>query len=196
LIAGALCLELCNTIARRYTDAPVDYLPDYPALLRWAVHAGALDLSTGAELEQVAARRPRDGARVLAVTRELRTAIHTAFLAVVECGVPDQGAVALLDGHVRRAFAARRLISGSSGADWEWADGDAPMRPLWPVALSAASLLTSPDLARVRECAGRAEGCGWLFLDTGRGSGRRWCSMELCGNRSKARRHYHRAQHR
>lgn len=32
--------------------------------------------------------------------------------------------------------------------------------------------------------------CGWLFVDeTGNGR-RRWCSMELCGNRTKVRRHY------
>jgi predicted RNA-binding Zn ribbon-like protein len=196
LIGGALCLELCNTIARRYTDAPVEHIPDYPALLRWSEHARALDASTAAQLNHLAARRPGDGAQVLAISRDLRTAIHTTFLAAVEHGAPDPAALALLDGHVRGAFAARRLIAAPSGAQWKWADGDPLMRPLWPVALSAAALLTSPDLARVRECAGRADGCGWLFLDTGRGSGRRWCSMELCGNRSKARRHYRRAQHR
>src|SRR5438094_835516 len=34
--------------------------------------------------------------------------------------------------------------------------------------------------------------CGWLFTNpTGR---RRWCSMALCGNRAKARRHAHRTR--
>jgi predicted RNA-binding Zn ribbon-like protein len=195
LIAGALGLELCNTIARRYTKAPVDYLPDYPALLHWAVNARALDVATGAELARLAASRPSSAARALAAAHELRAAIHTTFLAVVEHGAPNADALALLDGHVRGAFAARRLAATSSGAAWQWTDANPFMRPLWPVALSAASLLTSAEIARVRECAGRADGCGWLFLDTGRGSGRRWCSMELCGNRSKVRRHYQRAQH-
>jgi predicted RNA-binding Zn ribbon-like protein len=195
-IGGALCLELCNTISRRYTDTPVEHLPDYPALLRWAEQARALDASAAAELKHLAARRPDDGARALASARELRTAIHTTFLSTVEHGAPDPVALTLLDDHVRGAFAARALVAAPSGAQWEWAQGDPLMRPLWPVALSAASLLTSPDLARVRECAGRPDGCGWLFIDTGRGSGRRWCSMELCGNRSKARRHYRRASQR
>jgi predicted RNA-binding Zn ribbon-like protein len=40
----------------------------------------------------------------------------------------------------------------------------------------------------VRECSG--DTCGWLFVDTSRNHSRRWCDMEDCGNRAKARRHY------
>jgi len=29
----------------------------------------------------------------------------------------------------------------------------------------------------------------WLFLDTSRGGKRRWCSMQVCGNREKVSRH-------
>jgi predicted RNA-binding Zn ribbon-like protein len=62
--------------------------------------------------------------------------------------------------------------------------------PLWPAALSAAELLTSPLLERVRECASPT--CGWLFLDLSRNSTRRWCDMLSCGNRAKARRFHER----
>jgi predicted RNA-binding Zn ribbon-like protein len=58
------------------------------------------------------------------------------------------------------------------------------------VVWSAASLLISPDLRFVRECAGSP--CGWLFLDKSRNHARRWCSMQYCGNRAKSRRHYRR----
>jgi predicted RNA-binding Zn ribbon-like protein len=196
LIAGALCLELCNTIARRHTDAPVEHLSDYPTLLRWALGAGALDARAAEECRRAGERRPGRAQSALAVTRELRTAMHAAFLAAAERRPADPHAVAVLDGHVRRAFAARTLVAAPSGAQWGWVDTDVLMRPLWPVALSAAALLTSADLVSVRECAGRANGCGWLFLDAGRGGGRRWCAMELCGNRAKARRHHRRAQRR
>ena len=63
---------------------------------------------------------------------------------------------------------------------------------IWAVARSAADLLTSADLKRVGVCAG--EGCGWLFFDTSKNNSRRWCAMEDCGNRAKARRHYQRSQ--
>lgn len=49
------------------------------------------------------------------------------------------------------------------------------------LALALLDLLQSPDLARLREC----PRCTHLFLDHGRGPGRRWCSMARCGNRAK-----------
>ena len=63
---------------------------------------------------------------------------------------------------------------------------------LWHVARSAAELLTSGDLGRVRGCA--SEECGWVFLDTTRNRSRRWCDMKECGNREKARRFYQRSR--
>jgi predicted RNA-binding Zn ribbon-like protein len=56
-------------------------------------------------------------------------------------------------------------------------------RFLWPVALSAAELLTSSDLERLGQCGGAD--CGWIFLDTSRNRRRQWCTMQDCGNRAK-----------
>ncbi len=50
------------------------------------------------------------------------------------------------------------------------------------VVLSMEDLLRSDQFARLREC----RRCTHLFLDQGRGVGRRWCSMARCGNRAKA----------
>lgn len=50
------------------------------------------------------------------------------------------------------------------------------------LALSLFDLMRRDDLGRLCEC-GR---CSHLFLDHGRGPGRRWCSMARCGNRAKA----------
>ena len=61
-------------------------------------------------------------------------------------------------------------------------------RMLWPVTRSAAELLVSGELSRVRTCAN--DTCGWLFMDTSKNRSRRWCDMNDCGNRAKARRHY------
>ena len=194
LIAGALCLELCNTTSRRYTDSPIEGLPDYRALLSWAAATGALDECTATRLRRAADREPSSADRALAAAHELRGCMHAVSLAAVEHERPEPRMLDLLDRHVRSSFAARGLIAGPSGLNWSWTEGDAFMRPLWPVAISAATLLTSPEVTRVRECAGRADGCGWLFLDNSRGSGRRWCTMEVCGNRAKARRHYRKAR--
>jgi len=57
-------------------------------------------------------------------------------------------------------------------------------------ALLVHDLLLSPDFSRLRHC----ERCTWLFLNTGRGRGRRWCSMATCGNRAKVAAHRRRVQ--
>lgn len=59
-------------------------------------------------------------------------------------------------------------------------------------AAAAGLFIDAHEALRIKKCPG--ENCGWLFLDeTGNGR-RRWCSMETCGNRSKARRHHLRAK--
>lgn len=55
------------------------------------------------------------------------------------------------------------------------------------VARDAIDLFGGPLAARIRVCA--AENCGLLLVDTSRAGRRRWCSMELCGNRTKVRTH-------
>ncbi len=50
------------------------------------------------------------------------------------------------------------------------------------LALSAYDLLRSDDITRLKEC----HRCTRMFIDRGRGKGRRWCDMSRCGNRAKA----------
>ena len=93
-----------------------------------------------------------------------------------------------------RALRHRKLTRTSGDYRWEWQSegGNLLDRILWPIAESAANLLTSQDRADIREC--DAPDCEWLFLDHSRNGSRRWCDMKSCGNRQKARRHYRRAR--
>jgi predicted RNA-binding Zn ribbon-like protein len=45
--------------------------------------------------------------------------------------------------------------------------------------------------ARLKACP--AEDCHWAFFDASRNRSRTWCSMQVCGNRAKAR--AYRARH-
>ncbi|MEV8562514.1 CGNR zinc finger domain-containing protein [Streptomyces sp. NPDC051917] len=56
---------------------------------------------------------------------------------------------------------------------------------LLPVAQAWACLLTGGDPRLVRMCVG----CTIWFYDRTKSHRRRWCSMALCGNRAKVRRH-------
>lgn len=79
------------------------------------------------------------------------------------------------------------LVASPAGYRWAWHDADSLESVLWPIIGSAADLLTSPELEKVKLCA--ADDCGWLFIDGSRNRSRRWCDMSDCGNRAKARRY-------
>ncbi|NRP71079.1 hypothetical protein ILFOPFJJ_01962 [Ensifer psoraleae] len=53
---------------------------------------------------------------------------------------------------------------------------------------SALSLAANPEPDRLKIC----PNCQWLFLDRSRNRSRTWCDMAVCGNRTKAKRHYRR----
>ena len=50
---------------------------------------------------------------------------------------------------------------------------------------SSVVLSIQGKLRRVKLCGG--EDCRWAFYDESRNGSRQWCSMEVCGNRQKAR---------
>ena len=66
------------------------------------------------------------------------------------------------------------------------------LAPLYSVIYAAAQLLLSDQLAHIGVCAN--SGCGWLYLDTSKNKNRRWCTMQVCGSRAKAKEYYYRQQ--
>lgn len=72
--------------------------------------------------------------------------------------------------------------------DLNMTDGEAPELCDALLISAQAILLDRRERQRLKVCIG--DGCGWMFIDESRGARRQWCSMESCGNRAKARRHY------
>lgn len=189
LTAGAICLDFCNTVERRDLPGETDLLAGYGSLVDWAGQAGLLTDAEAGALRRTATAHPRRAARVLRRAVELREAIFRLFTAAAGCSDPDPADLERFNGSVRRAAGHLEIRGTPEGPRWGWRlEADDLERVLWPVAWSAAELLTSDDLERVREC--DASTCRWVFLDCSRNRSRRWCDMKVCGNRSKARRHY------
>ncbi|GAB2487482.1 CGNR zinc finger domain-containing protein [Jatrophihabitans fulvus] len=190
---GAKCLLFVNTVEWRRSDEPVDRMTDVDFLLR--LHATYLgepgDLAT---LRAAADASPRAAARALARAVALRETVHAVFAATAAGGTPPADELAALDEWVARASARLRLRPDGDGGwllrlDTEPNPLDLPMHT---VALSAAALLSSDRLDRVRACEGPT--CGWLFVDSTRNNSRRWCEPGECGNRERVRAHYHRTR--
>jgi predicted RNA-binding Zn ribbon-like protein len=177
-IAGDLALDFVNTVADRLSH-PRERLVTGNDVDRWARRAGLLG--------------PRDSlhltARALAGARVLRAELYELFQALATGQMPSAPAIATFSETRARVARARRLASQGGRLVWEWEGAE---RLIGPIVERAAELLTAGPDIRLRLC-GDA-GCGWVFLDRSRAGRRRWCRMDDCGNRAKARRHYQRAR--
>jgi predicted RNA-binding Zn ribbon-like protein len=194
LIGGVLCLDFVNTVGNRLGE-PRQYITSYRDLLSWAVHAEALDEQAASVLLDEAAWRAGEAEQITQRALALREAIFGLLDAAIKQGRPDEAALVLLNAELASATRQARLC-------WEESPGCFKLE--WPapaasldgivrlIARSAAELLSDERLQRVRRCANPS--CGWLFLDTSKNQSRRWCSMDDCGNRAKARRHYSRVK--
>jgi predicted RNA-binding Zn ribbon-like protein len=191
LLGGRLCLDFANTADWHASATPVELLRTYADLVDWSVHAGTLTPEDAQQVRELANEHPAAAQDALMRARELRETLFRLFATVAHGTGVSPADLALLNGTLATALTHRRITNQGADFAWRWHGlGGALDGMLWPVALSAAELLAAPDCARVGICAD--EHCGWLFLDTSKSGRRRWCSMEGCGNRAKARRHYRR----
>jgi predicted RNA-binding Zn ribbon-like protein len=190
LLGGALCLDFANTVGNHKAGEPSEHLAGYADWIAWSQHAGALTPTQARRLLAESARYPIESKEAFKRATELRETIYRIFGSIAENASPKSADLERLNEALARGLVHSRVVATPEGFRWDWTDETALDRMEWLVARSAADLLTSGDLDRVRQC-GDAE-CGWLFIDTSRNRSRRWCDMNDCGNRAKARRHYRR----
>lgn len=192
LDAGELCLDFANTLDWHASSRPIEMLNRYGDLLAWGRAAGLLNETEEEALLRTADQRPEAAGRVLEEARELREAIYRIFVAVSQGQAAAAQDLDILTDFWQRAVRSMRIVldQGEYRLGWDFSGIDLG-RVLWPVVDSAVRLLESEQRERVGQCQDD-RGCGYLFLDTSRNRSRRWCSMDSCGNRAKAHRHYSR----
>jgi predicted RNA-binding Zn ribbon-like protein len=193
LLGTWLCLDFANTSDWRGREVPEEKLNSYRDLLVWSERAGIIDGPEALRLEALAQARGAEAGEALGEAVRFREALYRLFAAIAEGRKPAKGDLSLLNHWLSEGAASKRIAAAGEGYRWEF--DPAPGSLQWllhPVAHSAAELLLSPALGRLKKC-GDAE-CGWLFIDRSKNRSRRWCDMRDCGNRAKARRHYQRAR--
>jgi predicted RNA-binding Zn ribbon-like protein len=192
LSGGHLALDFANTVGGTRAR-PTEHLHGYEDLLDWARQVGSIGDAVRRRLARGAERRPQDAAKALRRAVELREAIFRAFDARAEGRPEPAEAIATIDREARAAAAHRTLRSIDGRVERGWDDeGERLERPIWPIAVAAEELLVATDTPVIKECA--SETCDWLFIDHSRNRSRRWCDMNDCGNRAKARRFYARSR--
>jgi predicted RNA-binding Zn ribbon-like protein len=190
VVGGHVALDLVNTVEPRVPGSADgnDHLGNPDDLARWASRVALLD---GAEAQDVrrAWAEADQGARALAATLEVREAAYAVLL--VQLGILDDADEALdvLLGHWRQAMgrSTLSLTPGDTGDRLRVGTDPAMLVPD-RLAHAVVALLRALDPRQLKTCPLAEGGCGWLFLDRSRNSSRRWCSMEDCGARAKARR--------
>jgi predicted RNA-binding Zn ribbon-like protein len=194
LSGGRLCLDFANTVSWRAGGRSVDRLAEAADLVRWARQARVVTECEAAEFAAAAREGPGRAASTLRRARRLREATYRVFAAIADRRAPRDADLGQINRALSEASRHARVARRADGRfAWRWADGPPQLdRILWPVARSAAEVLTGDDLGRIKKCP--ASNCGWIFLDLTRSATRRWCAMTVCGNRAKARRFYARSR--
>jgi len=162
-----LVQQFVNSVDREHGP---DLFADPPRLAGWLVERGLL--SPGAMVSEPEWRQiidVREGLRALALHNN---------------GAPlDADAVARLNAAARSADLLVRIDDA----------GDAALRPvragvdgaLARLLGDVARAMADGTWARMKACPNDA--CHWLFYDHSRNSSGTWCSMRICGNRTKGR---------
>jgi predicted RNA-binding Zn ribbon-like protein len=179
-VGNELVLDFVNT--RPVQDGePVELLKDFEAVLRWFQAAELLNSEQAASLE-----RQWGGTAIAQKATEammnLRERLRAEILAWEQGRGIRRSTIDELNGLMRDHPMVTRLITnGTVYSTKLWFEVHEPADLFAPLAHSAATSFATRDCKRVRKC----DNCVVHFHDTSKKGTRRWCSMQLCGNRFK-----------
>jgi len=174
-VGGRLAIDLLNTVSAR-DGAAVELLEHPEDLPEWAEVVGV----------PYAAEIGLRSAAALSDLREFREVLRDGLRCWREGQAPSPGLIARLNQELARdpRHVTLELHEGALVTDMV-STGDPLDRLYADLAASLAMMLGRDDRSRYRACANEA--CRFTFYDDSKPGTRRWCSMELCGGRAKAR---------
>lgn len=186
-VGGCLCLDFTNTIDWRSSEHEHELLEQPPDLTRWARAVQLLPEPELQLIESTIGADPASAQRDLIRAHDFREGLYRYLAAVAAAARPPDSATDAINATTARVLPYIRVTDGDPVFEWQGAQGSVD-KILWHVLASFARLLASPERLRLRECANPI--CRWLFVDRSRNGSRRWCSMAICGSRSKNQRYY------
>ena len=179
-LGNQLALDFVNTRPIQ-KEEPMELLPDFGALLRWFRAANLLSSAEAANLQRRWGETSR-ARRVAGSMLELRERLRKEILAWERGGAVHDSTIRKLNRLMAEHPMRTRLRAGGKGPGAGlYFETRRPEDLFAPLAHSAAALFVDADRKRVRKC----DHCVLHFHDTSKKGTRRWCSMQLCGNRLK-----------
>ena len=179
-VANRPVLDFLNT-KPVLVQGPTELLPDFHALERWFIASGIV---TSSRMKSILRSR-RHSPKTELFLKELqafRERLRDAVLRM-EAGSPPS------DEFLKEVNT--RLLQYPPHTSLRKRDGQIVREPLFdlqepadlwaPIVNGAADLLSETETSRIRKC----ESCVVHFFDTSKKGSRRWCSMNICGNKVK-----------
>lgn len=187
-VGGDPSLDLVNTVDWTARGPINERLADYARLTRWAEGAGVVTKADAERLRRAGAARPKEAQAAYETALRLRSVLQRLYgsLAAGKRTDPSWEELNELLGEALARLGVSPPRKGQVSAEWEWHGVESLESLLWPVAWSAANLLTSDEAGQIRVCA--SLDCGWMYVDRSRNGLRRWCQMQTCGTLEKSRR--------
>ena len=179
-VGNQLSLDFLNT--RPVLDGePAELLPDCASLAHWLKAAGLIGAREAKRLERRWSAQP-SSIGMLRELREFRESLRQAVLQMEAGSAASPAFIAKVNTLLSDHPYIDEVVQTESGSGRRKRfEPQKPLDILAPVVDSVAALLTMPDKSRLRKCGS----CVLHFYDTSKKGTRRWCSMNLCGNRLK-----------
>ena len=186
-----LSVDFVNTrIAEN--GAPLDLLEDFTDVAAWAIAAGLMEKSQAEKLIGDSKNRLQI-AEAFARAINFREILREMLANLAEGKVVGKAAMAAINRELQNTGGTIEIRKAENGFEKLFrADFSEPRQLLAPVAESAADLLCYGVPANIKKC--ENPDCVLFFYDTTKNHSRRWCSMQICGNRAKAAAFYQRGK--
>jgi predicted RNA-binding Zn ribbon-like protein len=202
IVGGHLALDFANTVDDPEGPERYDHAGTYPELIGWSARIGILRPDQAAALLASAEEHPRSASAALRRAHALRRTLIDSFTEIAVTNAGESGGTARPTVAEHWADLRRFVMDAIAHAELELRPAPVEARAraaylltwpettrldvmLGPIGLAALDLLTSPQLSRLKKCAG----CPWVFLDQSKNLSRRWCAMNDCGTHEKIRRY-------
>lgn len=179
-VANKPILDFLNT-KPVLADGPTELLPDVRALERWLIASGTV---TSAEAKATVRswRNSTEAAAFLEQLIAFREKLREAVLRIESGSTPSDAFITEVNSLLLRYPLPALLHKRDGKVIRETTLELRQPTDLWaPIVDATADLLAETESSRIRKC----ESCVVHFFDTSKKGSRRWCSMNICGNKLK-----------
>ena len=179
-VANRPILDFLNT-KPVLAQGPTELLPDFHALERWFIASGIV---TSSKMKSIL-RSWRHSPKTEVFLKELqafRERLRDAVLRIEAGSPPSEEFLKEVNTRLLQypPHTSLRKRDGQIVRE-SFFDLQEPADLWTPIIDGAASLLSETETSRIRKC----ESCVVHFFDTSKKGSRRWCSMNICGNKVK-----------